>query len=109
MHEELNITEFLLARIAEDEAAAGSYLRDPANSIPVWRRMVNEWVAKRAIVESHQPVKDVGWDGGESHDHLWCAACGSLDDAPVAYPCPTIRALARVYSDHPEYQEGWLL
>ena len=26
---------------------------------------------------------------------------------PVAYPCPTTKALASIYKDHPDYQQEW--
>lgn len=71
-------------------------------------RVLAECAAKRSIVGMHQPMKDDGWVSGESHGYLWCSSCGSVDyDSPVPYPCPTLRALAAVYADHPEYQDEW--
>jgi hypothetical protein len=102
----LTITEFLLARIADDEEAAGA---DPGCEClgvqfgighgPVCpERVLAECEAKRRIVEEHP---DYG-GYGES-----CARCAesSIDLAP--WPCPTLRALASVWSDHPDYREEW--
>jgi hypothetical protein len=120
----LTITEFLLARIAEDESVAlrlcpGRKARnghwrvdsfmlasvlamDPLAARHIARhdpaRVLAECEAKRRIVEEHP---DYG-GYGES-----CARCAesSIDLAP--WPCPTLRALASVWSDHPDYREEW--
>lgn len=141
------LTEFLLARIAEDEATAlaatpgpwvvGSthYLdhvghehvaamgekkrmllnmstgyipsnheqdaehiarHDPA-------RVLAECAAKRRIVELHTAFSEP--------QHMVygtitaCCECGSVDDAPVEWPCPTLRALAQPHADRPDYRE----
>ena len=142
----MTLTEFLLARIAEDEAAAVAAVTrsdDPA------RDGVNEWVAvgggtvvgpafdslrhlslpsredataqhiarhdparvlaeceaKRRIVEIHRPhpflLDD---DRGEAWE---CEACGGDVPASGAVTCPTTRALATVYADHPDCDETW--
>lgn len=144
--EKMKITEFLEARIAEDEAAASALLdggkwgaarnedalewavdsnnygmlvatgyvgnsdsrpmaehiarHDPA-------RVLAECAAKRAIADEHAAVRDENWMSGKDHDYLFCGSCGSLDDAPVPYPCATLAHLAAVYADHADYQQEW--
>ena len=141
-HPEQTLTEFLLARIAEDEAAA-TFHRDDAWNIQDTRRHwmddprpelvgggkllaefdgehgvlaadhVQRWnpgrvkaecEAKRRIVALHGFAS---WDtpGGERRA---CTSCGYYEDEPVVdWPCPTIRALALPYADHPDYREEW--
>lgn len=93
------LTEFLMERVAEDEENADRYVAFYPNGdmAPLFHRVLAECAAKRAIVGMHQAVEDKGWQSGASHDFLWCASCGSLDDSPVPYPCDTLRAIANVY------------
>ena len=125
----MTLTEFLLARIADDEAVARKV---PGQHFSTWNRswdagfrdlvidageggrlvtlpetmdehvcrwdparVLAECAAKRAIVEEHGPV---GVD---------CRSCGVADEHGVDYPCPTLRILAAVYAEHPDYQEVW--
>ena len=85
------LTDFLLARIAEDEAAARA-------SVPVggrragktsWQRRVAECTAKRAIV-GHCKSGLANGPFGES----------TLAEAIAQH-------LAQVYADHPDYQHEW--
>ena len=83
----MTLTEFLLARITEDEVEA-PFIHDGdkwsdgcACDFPT--RWLAECAAKRRIVEWHQP-DDV------------------CDDA-----CHTLRLLALPYADHPDYDESW--
>lgn len=95
----LTITEFLEARIAEDEAAAercASVIVVPAAVAstmidPV--RMLAECAAKRAILAEHSPV-----DPCDAHD---------ADYRTIT--CDTICAIAGVYKDHPDYRQEWAL
>lgn len=146
----MDIKDFLLARIAEDEAVAmhagtpgrnwRATTREAGDSympgvevvgkdypmLDVWdddqrasvdqsthvarhdpARVLAECAAKRAIVTMHGFTRDTGWRGGEDNDHLWCTMCGSIDDAPAAWPCETLQSLAAIYSDHPDYQQEW--
>jgi hypothetical protein len=132
----MDLTEFLLALIAEDEAAAvaasadddntaetlgedgrwtasyryvegrnmtiydeGGHSEEQAQHIARWdpARVLAECEAKRRIVELHS-------------DHLHrqgdCETCDGGGRYLVG-DCPTIRALALPYADHPDYQEGW--
>jgi hypothetical protein len=134
----MTLTEFLLARIAEDEAAARAVpeLRDlspyggqesishalntfasedgyPRQKYPPEipahysrhdpARVLAECGAYRAIVELH--VRHDWLPVGRDE----CAECGCADDRSVDWPCPTLRALASVYADHPDYQPEWAL
>ncbi|WP_052436801.1 DUF6221 family protein [Georgenia sp. SUBG003] len=107
----MDVTEFLRARLAEDEEAL---LRDartldephgpgpatrPADPVALRRRRA-ELGAKRAILELHQGLSDIwGFHG--------CLTCGNVADTTAGYPCPTVRELAAVYDDHPAYDEAW--
>lgn len=95
--------EFILARVAEQrdccdgtgEYSACSDLSDFAES---------SLAAFRAIVEIH--ATEHGEDG-------YCRSCltdraGWRDEwCPDMFPCETIRALASVWSDHPDYNPEW--
>ena len=98
------ITVFLLARITEDEAAA----QDP--------RTLKECKAKRAIIDH---AVTVGCDGLYAADYMpeRRMAPGAVDDGRIHPGHPrfgqtaiysrTLRTLAAVYSDHPDYQSVW--
>jgi hypothetical protein len=103
----MTLTEFLLARIAEDEAIAKraephAEMFDPmyGEQFPVdahiehWppARMLAECEAKRRIVE-WLPEDDVlgdGWHDGWNHGHRYA-----------------MQLLALPYVDHPDYQQDW--
>jgi hypothetical protein len=104
------LAKFLLARLAEDEAAQSAadgwhptawHRADcDSNSYSVGRcdcdipaRVLAECEAKRRIVELHS---------GDSDD-----MCQSYAGNYVYEPCPTLRALASVHADHPDYREEW--
>ena len=110
-----SLTDFLLARIAEDEAAVA---RPPevrsmgfygASLVPVgghdWghvaylspARVLAECEAKRRIVGLHFAVTP----------YSVCGECGEPDAYPAPWPCSTLRALAAVYSAHPDCREEW--
>lgn len=96
----MSLTEFLLARIAEDEAAASEEYRRVAgsprrNGKAAARRMMLEWEAKRRIVELHSEWQSTGE----------CSSCGDVPQ--VEFPCETLQALALPYADHSDFQESW--
>ena len=150
----MDITEFLKARITEDEAAAravpplgynhdmggnkqeeqftfdrwlpnaidgmgnsSKHRHNPATETHFSRwtpqRVLAECAAKRVIIELHHPFNH----HGEHGDYAFCAACqwdhGSdeprtdMDIAEYGHPCQTLRALATIYADHPDFQEAW--
>lgn len=137
----MDLVEFLLARLAEDEQVAkgakaadgehwsfrvspytgdrwdteiveylgqaeGSGVRyievtaqhitrhDPA-------RVLAEVEAKRQIIDLHRHRPEQAWDGSTLTGD--CAECGDEH-----FPCPTLRALALPYADHPECHPSWL-
>jgi hypothetical protein len=105
----MTITEFLLARIAEDEReanehAGAEYYTDGAWPDELPSRVLAECAAKRAITGEHREVRFFA-------THQGCVVCRIGDGPllPVEYPCPTVRALAAVYKDHPDYQPEWAL
>lgn len=106
----MTITEFLLARIAEDEAHVGRCLadlrvaRDDISPSSPYARTLAECAAKRALVKFHQPmpVQDAKYDPN-------CKGCweaSGMDGAPT-YPCPSLRMIAAVYAAHPDYNPEW--
>lgn len=144
----LTLTEFLLARIAEEEAVVGdmpdwhctdsargegwgsrgdcricgAYMFDGTENVTeeaygehldeVHRRprVLARCRADRAIVDLH-PTRTAYWWGGEAEVEV-CDTCSTgpyAQDEDVEAPCPTLRALASVYADHPDYQPEWAL
>lgn len=130
LHEFL-LAEFLLARIAEDEAMArtagkpdtsGETLHgytvsaaedegapdagveliarfDPA-------RVLAECEAKRKIVEVHETIAAF-YPGCTIETDPCCEVCSGGGEYPGSFPCKTLRLLAAVYADHPDYRDGW--
>lgn len=110
----MTLTEFLLARIAEDEAAVASALEvsgEPAASGHEW---TPNYDAAHGVFES-EIVTSTGRAQGECeakrhilqlHGNDWnprgkCATCDEVG------PCDTLRSLAVPYADHPDYDEAW--
>lgn len=102
-------TEFLLARIAEDEAdpwrgaeiAGADRVVGPAEHAALradedaWEARVSaECEAKRRIVQLH---------GNDWNPRGKCQACDEVG------PCDTLCALALPYAEHPDYDEAWRL
>lgn len=110
-----SLTDWLLACIAEDEAVArrvqeappsavallwGSVFPTPENRTPFDpARVLALCEAHRRIVEWHEPYRMASLD--------YCSSCGDVPQ--VDYPCPTLRALAVIYADHPDYRAEWAL
>lgn len=92
------ITEFLEARIAEDELAAYDLMGEREGD-----RTLAECAAKRAIIEEHY------WRSAEGA--RGCGLCNYSRDYgwEETGPCKTVRALAAIYKDHPDYQQEWAL
>ena len=78
----MTITEFLEARMAEDELAAYDVMGEREGD-----RTLAECAAKRAIITQ---VSDVAWCGYAVRDVI-------------------LEHLAAVYKDHPEYRQDWAL
>jgi len=107
------IVEFLRARLAEDEAVAREALAvewadedwpaevydDGVRNRAVAyspRRALREAEARWAIVDEH---------GGRPPYHV--DPCDAHDATFATIPCDTLRFLAAVYSDHPDYRDEW--
>lgn len=88
----MTLTEFLLARVLEDETVASEMYRRVAgfprrNGKAAARRMVLECASKRRIMELHSDCEDVSYGDPST--------------------CPTMTALAAAYAGHPEFREEW--
>lgn len=145
----MTLTEFLLARIAEDEVAARGYIADKTNfweqrrRLDGWRgdpahkpdnegyswgctedpsffgpgcfavgvdRVLAECEAKRRIIELHHPKEPDGCDAWNDGRCIMCVKFhADMDCEQMAYPCPTIRALAQPYAVHPDFDPEWKL
>lgn len=116
-----DLTAFIAARLGEDEAALAADAQDDGprfldadhqterllDRFAGEDRVLREIAAKRAILANHQP-----YDCMEPAS-LRCYRCTSnrayLSGAAIheAWPCPTMRHLAAVYSDHQDYRQEW--
>lgn len=126
--EPMNITEFLEARIAEDEAQATKHLPSLSSHGlgDYGLRVLAECEAKRAIIEQHQnwPVyvesepseleqvasglNDVTYR--MTRQMAWLTTREYVKRFGTEPPtAPMIRTLAAVYKDHPDYQQEWAL
>lgn len=151
------LSEFLLARLAEDEAAASAVpplthnydmggnrqderftfdrtLPSSADGMGNWSehrgspttrehfarhdpaRVLADCAAKRRIVEIHRMVKFTDVSIGLLDVDVCCICHGMLDvdgdlehvvNVQQPFPCSTIRALAAIYADSPEFREEW--
>lgn len=100
------LTDFLLARLAEEEREvrmaevwAPSYAAAWAHPSPALvqvrpARALADIAAKRAIVERHANSAAVG-----------CAICSEAAREDVV--CVEQRILASVYADHPDFDPAW--
>ncbi|AYN58108.1 hypothetical protein PBI_JUDY_38 [Arthrobacter phage Judy] len=114
-----SIMEFLEARIGEDEATlertgpfphsthswdvVGTYRPDCPDCIgvPSRERVLAECAAKRAIIAEHAGFV-------EAIDALSAALPGDLNQDPDApWRTSTLRHIAAVYKDHPDYRQEW--
>lgn len=111
----MTLTEFLLARIAEDEAGQQAGIGERYGADTLWHeqdcelltydvgpcdcgvpyRVLADCEAKRRIIEEHSPVDEL--------PDAWCERCIDRD----RWPCPTMSALALPYADHTDYRDEW--
>jgi Family of unknown function (DUF6221) len=115
---DVDLTAFLAARLDEDEtiarkvqaaiAAGWNYFDETPTELIDPARALREVAVKRAILVQHGPA-----DGGRDADRCRvCAAithtgAGQTDARRFRAPCPTLRFLAAIYSDHPDYDQAW--
>lgn len=133
----MTLIEFLKARLAEEEAAAlaaidvqeeiypapgfevryewsrltqhvsGGCGMESVPGAPSPSRVLRDVVAKQRIADLHGPLPFRSLsDRGLAEDFSY--RCRICDQFPAQYPCSTIRELAYVYRDHPEFQEEWM-
>lgn len=121
----MTITEFLTARYDEEAASARAATPGPwapsgksvldsddtefveatrRDALHIARhdpaRVLREIAAKRSVVDLH--VCPCPADCGE------CGACSGDHHAdPTPAPCETLRHMAAVHADHPDYQQEW--
>lgn len=114
----MELTDFLLARIAEDEALASAVGPEPTVRtsdaavtafLEVWHpdRVLAECEAKRRIVDWHRLVDGLDDDDNPVRGCPNCIASGAVAPYLIAGPCLTIRLLALPYADHKDYREEW--
>ena len=120
------LAEFLLARIAEDEAVArdagerrglpyesplyvvdDNYRHDQVGIYP--ERVLAECEAKRRIVGIHEldPIEVYSWGTTGGGCGLCDHSCETGGNTWGHDPCETLKALALPYADHPDYDEAW--
>ena len=110
------LPEFLLARIAEDEAIGRDWRHHPGKvqvhgggtgylAICDPARVLADCEAKRRIVEEHRPLRqDPEWAAlGQLPS---CCTCGGMR-GQRRWPCDTLRALVLPYASHSDYREDW--
>ena len=113
-----DLTEFLLARVAEDQAVARSAETDPRHSWVFvdfggnanadhgrrWNpaRVLAECEAKRRIIRGAIPGRIVRPDG----EVLSLMAPNELARADLLHEW-ILRVLAQPYADHPDFREEW--
>lgn len=94
----MTLTEFLMARIEEDEANANDpYWNMADEGVITTARLLYECEAKRMIIELRNMTRDAVRRFNRPADR---AAFQSLDYA--------LRYLALPYADHPDYRREWL-
>lgn len=102
------IVEFLKARLDEDEERldAIDHIQAPAGHMARERREVE---VKRRIVDDHEPVILRGGSGARYYETTRvCRSCEPPRQFPEsAVPCQTLKLLASVYADHPDYRGEW--
>ena len=129
----LTLTEFLLARIAEDEEAARRGISGQADPENGWglaqyqgvagltltphvghihERVQGEhiirWHPARVLAECEAKRRIVERHRGFGFDEEWAPEgyCGECEGT-LSSPCATLRLLALPYADHPDYREEW--
>lgn len=130
----MDITEFLAARLDEDEAYARHAFGDHNNAQPDWYEIrsgaVNlaenedELVTFDSGVSRHivrqdpaRTLREVKAKRAILREHPFepyadepaegfCGECQRGGTAGV-WPCPTVRHTAAVYADQPDYQQQW--
>jgi hypothetical protein len=70
-------------------------------------RKLREIEAMRRLIEIHRPEWEDYVDGdGIERSSYQCAEC-EPPGTPDNYPCRTLRTIAIIYCDHPDYRQEW--
>jgi hypothetical protein len=129
----MNLAEFLLARVSDDQrdalidrmtAEAGHgvlrwlpsqhYYVMQERQIEAANRVLAECEAKRQLIDIHRQEGGIEewmsdeWVADMTDDERagWCDWC-TYDARTVSFPCEHLRILASVYRDHSDYQQEW--
>jgi len=118
----MGISDFILARVAEEEEAAHAALdgRPPAerwqppggDHVEPWNpwRVQSACLVRRLIVRAHRntgPAMRVLADGTPHMTPPTCRTCRDAVGEPAAWPCYTLRVLASEWAHHPDYRDEW--
>lgn len=107
----MTITDFLLARIAEDEARARD-VRDPQLRHIVWSIEAGTTVEDHVLAEceAKRRIVEMGCfsDSPESAVDYWLDEGKGLTPSPgLGAMIDVFRLLAFSYADHADYREEW--
>jgi hypothetical protein len=69
--------------------------------------VLREVAAKRAILGEHAPNYPTTYPKLSGQPTCGVCHAGGFDWEPEWWPCITVRTLAAVYSDHPDYRPEW--
>lgn len=104
-----SLVEFLHACLLDDQISIDAIEKgyvEARNHAPNTKRARRELEAKRAILEGHQ-IKPA-YEVEDKDEDFGCGRCYSDEIGVLGFGnCPTLKALAAVYSDHPSYREEW--
>lgn len=119
----LTISDFILARVSEEEALAhaaldhlGPELNWDATSVGEHFDRWNPWrvesacIGRRLLVKAHRNAGPaVTQLPGKDHElhSATCATCGRSGQHPTPWPCYTLRVLALEWANHPDYRAEW--
>ena len=112
-----DLAAFYAARLDEKEARAGYVHDDMRDKRPlggtgrcvcgVPGRMLREVAAGRAILDEHRPGYPATFPKPSGQPTCGVCHAGGWDWEPEQWPCPTVRHLAAVWSDHPDCRPEW--
>lgn len=119
----MTITDFILARVAEEETLAHEALDaravdHPWDSSPDGEHF-NRWnpwrvqsacIARRLLVRAHRNTGPVVLRVPGRQTELLaatCLTCHDTDGQPAPWPCYTLRILAAEWAQHPDYRQEW--
>lgn len=97
------LTEFLLARIAEDEAELGTLMVRDEGAGPNGLGWAEVGAISEVLMTSHaRALRECQAKRQIIARYDGCDDCGGSDD-----PCAALLAIGSVYGDHPDYRDEW--